>query len=217
MSPTTCQDILRLTPGERRALVEALNNRPNNEEARKNRKGDRYPYLVPEGIAVDLRRDHTPLGKFLVIPRNLSVGGLAFLHGAFVYPGCLCIAQLKARDGQLHEVPGGIVRCRTVHGRIHEVAVAFHKPIEIDNFVDTHTPPEPPEDVPYRANDLAGLARRLLDQAYHGAPLADVRATVLALTHVVRDNQRTRRAVPATNEEMLAAGSQPTPQPTPPA
>lgn len=181
---------MRLSPAERQAIVELLNNRTNNEEGRKKRRSDRYPYLVPEGLAIELRQQQAKLGDFLISPRNISTSGIAFLHGAFVYQGSRCVIDLKARDGRIQPVTGNVVRCRSVRGRIHEIAVQFDEPIRVDEFADTQLPQELPEDALYRATDLAGLARRLLDQAYQGAPLGDVRATVLELARVVRNPHR---------------------------
>lgn len=186
MPQAAVQDLLRLSPADRKTLIEVLNNRPNDDEARKHRRSDRYRYFVPEGLAIELRQNEASLGTFLVSPRNLSTGGLAFLHGAFIYSGTKCIVQLKARDGKTHEACGEVVRCRSIHGRIHEVGMRFHVAIEIDKFVDTSTPTVLPRDLPYNAVDLVGLARRVQDQAFHGAPVEDIRATVRELARVVR-------------------------------
>lgn len=71
-----------------------------------------------------------------VRPRNLSRGGIAFLHEAYVYPETPCTVVLISRMYQPIEVSGKVVGCRHVSGRLHEVAVAFDKQIEPDDFLE---------------------------------------------------------------------------------
>jgi hypothetical protein len=184
------QDILRLSAKEAEILVAALNDRENDEEGKKQRKSDRFPYHVPAGLQVDFRNAREHIGSFVVAPRNISIGGIAFLHGAFVYDNVECNISLRTRDGEIVVVEGRVARCRTIHGRIHEIGVAFEKPLEIDRFVDTSRPLTLPDRPEYSTVDVAGLARRLEDMAFRGAPLEEVRETVYALVKSVGRKRR---------------------------
>lgn len=183
-------DILRLSKAEQEALVVALNRRPNHDEERKQRTSDRYPYRLPEGLQVEFRQPEEPPRTFLVAPRNISVGGISFLHGSFVYGGTECVVNLQKRNGLSMQMRGRVARCRCIHGRVHEIGIAFAAPIEIDEYVDIGRPSEAPEDTPYSAVNVVGLARRLQDQAFRGQPLEELRETIQRLAREVRRADR---------------------------
>ena len=180
------RDTLRLNDAQRRNLITVLNSSADDVEANDLRRCERYPYFVAEGLPVEMSKDGRTLGTFLISPRNLSVGGLSFLHGTYLYPGTDCIIRLRTRSGAHQKVVGDVVHCRCVDGRIHEVGVAFRRPINIDAFVDTALPLEAPPDVAYDAVELAILARRLQEQAFCGASREDIYLTIRELVNVVR-------------------------------
>jgi hypothetical protein len=68
---------------------------------------------------------------------------MSLLHGKFVYDGTLCVAGLKALDGQLVPVRGKVMWCRLIAGRIHEIGIQFEEPIDLDDFVPAGEEPEP--------------------------------------------------------------------------
>jgi len=79
-----------------------------------------------------------PMGanvRYSVVPRNLSRGGLAFIHGRFVYPNTACTVSLAAYDGQVHSVEAKVLRCRHIGGIVHEVSLQFEEPIDLERFV----------------------------------------------------------------------------------
>ncbi|MBI4717602.1 MAG: response regulator [Planctomycetes bacterium] len=67
---------------------------------------------------------------YLVPTRDLSEGGLSFLHGGFVHVGTRCLVQLVTPHGTWHNVVGTVVRCRYVDSSIHEVALHFDQQID---------------------------------------------------------------------------------------
>lgn len=67
---------------------------------------------------------------YLVPTRNISEGGLSFLHGGFVHPGTRCLAQLITTYGTWDDVPGVVVSCRYVDANIHEVSLHFDRAID---------------------------------------------------------------------------------------
>ncbi len=69
-------------------------------------------------------------------PRNLSRSGIAFLHEAYIYPETPCTVVLLSQTFQLVEVSGKVVGCRHVSGTLHEIAVAFDREIDPDEFLD---------------------------------------------------------------------------------
>lgn len=72
----------------------------------------------------------------LVRSRNLSVGGVGFLHGQFLYPQTACYVVLPTRWGENVILPGKVGWCRHVTGQSHEIGVRFDQVIQIDEFLD---------------------------------------------------------------------------------
>lgn len=133
-----CIDLLRLSEREQECILEALERHSIDvaAETRADRRHRRYRYVVREGLVVQVDGANA---RYVVRPRNLSAGGISFLHGSFLYPGTPCIVTLETTDGENVNASGRIVRCRCVHGRTHEVAVQFSGLIDIENFVSLET------------------------------------------------------------------------------
>ncbi|MFG0327187.1 MAG: response regulator [Phycisphaerales bacterium JB037] len=70
-----------------------------------------------------------------VVCRNLSRGGMAVLHNAFVHPGTKCATVLNhARSGST-VITGEVVRCQHRGGTVHELGVRFDREIDVRAFV----------------------------------------------------------------------------------
>lgn len=78
--------------------------------------------------------------KLLVGGRNLSAGGLSFIHTAALHAGSRCRIVLTRTDRRLQSVTGEIVSCRHVEGSLHEIAVRFVHTIDPHDF---SSDPEP--------------------------------------------------------------------------
>ena len=79
----------------------------------------------PDGSSVD----------FAVVPRNLSAGGMAFIHGQFLYPGSACEVTLAGEEGD-HRVTGRICNVRHLTALVHEISVSFDEPIDLPRFIE---------------------------------------------------------------------------------
>jgi hypothetical protein len=137
-----CVDALRISDAERQAILKELEDADNADPKSARRNDKRYPYSVREGLILEIEG---ATARFIVRPRDISTGGLSFLHGSFLHPGRACVMVLKATDGERVLVSGRIIRCRCFRGRIHEVGMQFEKPIEVESFVHV---PEPPAALP---------------------------------------------------------------------
>jgi hypothetical protein len=67
--------------------------------------------------------------------RNLSAGGLAFLHSSALPPDTLCRVRLLDRQGKAHMLPARVVHCRPVQCRLFEVGLKFDSLIEPEAFL----------------------------------------------------------------------------------
>lgn len=72
----------------------------------------------------------------LVRSRNLSVGGMGFIHLSFLYPDTACHIALQTRHGESVALSGRVSWCRHVSGKSHEIGFRFDQMIQIDEFID---------------------------------------------------------------------------------
>jgi CheY-like chemotaxis protein len=118
----------------------------------------------PSDIAISVEHPAGGVSRFLVSPRNLSTGGIAFLHGGFLHTGSLCRLVLIKRDGQVQIVVGKIASCRHVDGQVHEVGVRFDQDIDLKQFVcDPHSQPNQHA----TSIELPSLRGRVVHIAHH--------------------------------------------------
>jgi len=79
-----------------------------------------------------------PKGKqlvaFAVPTRNISRGGLAFLHSQMMRPGQRCGVLLPTIGERPQAVKGTVVHCRYVRAMVHEIGVQFDEPINLDDL-----------------------------------------------------------------------------------
>lgn len=133
--PNITLDLLRTDRCVWEALLAELDARVPSDAERKLRRHDRHPYRVREGLLFTFSDQAVRDRWYVVRPRNLSCGGIAFLHGGYVHAGVPCTVTLKTLDGEFVSAPGVVVRSRYVGDRAHEVKVKFDRDVEVENFV----------------------------------------------------------------------------------
>ncbi|MBI1335968.1 MAG: response regulator [Phycisphaera sp.] len=133
-------DTLQLSTNDRKRLISEINkgNRPVAQGMERRRP--RFDF-TPSAIAILIVQPGGGKYKYSVTPRNISTGGLAFVHGRFVHVGSVCICALKTLSGKAILVYGKVVRCRHLQGLVHEVSVAFDDEVSVEDFVEL-TPDE---------------------------------------------------------------------------
>lgn len=72
---------------------------------------------------------------FGVACRNLSSGGVAVLHSAFLHPGTKCVLELPHPVKGTQSISGQVVRCDHRQGMVHEIGVKFAEAIHAPEFV----------------------------------------------------------------------------------
>ena len=128
---------LRMTNRERRNLMEGIEAAALPDSPAQNKRGDPRLRLEVENVVVELDPAEGGSGvRLSVVPRNLSRGGLAFVHGRFLYPNTRVAIVLPDRQGETHRLEGKVVRCRHVSGMVHEVSVMFREEIEVERFIE---------------------------------------------------------------------------------
>jgi len=77
-------------------------------------------------------------GSSVVIPvatRNLSRGGISVLHSSFMYPGSRCHIRVSNEGGQALSMPGRVVRCNHIGGKVHEIGIKFDEQISTKDLL----------------------------------------------------------------------------------
>lgn len=131
---------LRVPKEAEEALLNQMDRASGGHDGHEKRRESREPYRQVDGIPIQLTHDDgggDPV-DVIVVPRNISIAGLVFLHGNFLHPGTECSILLRALDGQAVRVPAEIVRSTHIQGTAHEIGVKFKKQLEdLSSFVST--------------------------------------------------------------------------------
>jgi hypothetical protein len=149
-------NLVRLTDSERDRLLDRLDRGASRKPrvaqgaAIERRKHPRLEYREAD---VPLVVEHPGGGGawLLVCARNLSAGGMAFIHGGFLHVGSRCRLMLHRLNGKRELIGGEIVNCRHVEGALHEFSVRFDHKIEPSEFVAELKPADASEDSPEAA------------------------------------------------------------------
>ncbi len=188
---------IRLNASQRSKLLCRLDESPTTLRPSERRREQRWEYRMSD-VAVIVQHPGGGSGRFLVCSRNLSAGGMAFIHGGYIHPGSGCRVGLTRWDRRPLAVPGVIAHCRHLEGQLHEVGIRFAQPINPMIFIE---PPESDEvGLGNPALELPKLAGRILvvdpspadrrlishDLAATGAGFIAVASTVAALDAVRR-------------------------------
>ena len=125
---------LDLSNRECEQLLKTIDARSSEIEKDSNRKQPRYPYPLAD---VPMCIEHPDGGKsyVLVFARNLSNGGMSFLHGGFVHTNSRCTIILKSNEGELVGLSAGVRHCRLIQGSCHEVGIKFSQEIDVCQFI----------------------------------------------------------------------------------
>ena len=130
---------LRISHDQARRILDHLDTAvvAYSAEARAER---RFRFRSEVRILSIQQADATAPSTFPVYARNLSAGGLAFIHTAYIRAGSEFGAQIRAVSGDRHVVTGTVVRCWNVEGTVHEVGVRFAQPIDPAPFLREEEP-----------------------------------------------------------------------------
>ena len=125
---------VRLSDRAKQKLIERIEKQAATTPPPSERRNIRAQYQNPN-LRVIITQPSGQTIKHVVVARNLSRWGMAFIHGRFVYQDSRCIAILPSLDGKERQVEGKVIRCRHVGGIMHEVSVLFEQPIDLDLYI----------------------------------------------------------------------------------
>ena len=120
---------VHLDSTERSKLLSRLDEADARQPGHDKRRWKRWEYRMSD-IALIVQHPGGGSGRFLVCARNISAGGISFIHGGYVHPGSECRILLPRRDGTPLLVAGVVVHCRHVESNHHEVGIRFLQEID---------------------------------------------------------------------------------------
>ena len=127
-------DAIRLNEKDQQSILHKLNATGGSNQSNELRAEDRLTYTA-NAVIVQMKHPGGNIATYKVRPRNLSRGGIGFLHGSFCYNDTPCTITLRTIENDKTEVQGAVVRCVHVQGNVHEVGVKFDEPIELYRYV----------------------------------------------------------------------------------
>jgi hypothetical protein len=71
---------------------------------------------------------------FLIPLRDLSSGGIAFLHRSMLHKGTLCTIRMRTPDLRWLQVHGRVVRSRYIRDMVYEVGLKFRDPVDLVKY-----------------------------------------------------------------------------------
>ncbi len=119
---------------ERSKLLCRLDARESGRDSQR-REHRRWNYRATE-IAIIVQHPGGGLGRFMVCARNLSAGGMSFIHGGYLHPGSDCRILLEHLDGRRTAQAAVVRHCRHIEARYHEIGVQFAATLDPGQVVD---------------------------------------------------------------------------------
>ncbi|MCG8408464.1 MAG: response regulator [Phycisphaerales bacterium] len=98
------------------------------------RKAERYRYRGRQVRADIQQPGDASFAPYYICPRNISEGGLSFIHGGFVHIGSKCLIHLITVRGTQDSIEGVVVSCRLLQQNLHEVGVRFRHGVDPSEF-----------------------------------------------------------------------------------
>jgi len=130
MKEAEFKSYLQLNAGERARLLTRLDaSARSSGGGRESRREKRWSYRASD-IALIVQHPGGGVGRFLVCSRNLSAGGIGFIHGGFLHVGSECSLLLRRHDGSPMPLAGQVAHCRHLSGRHHEIGIQFGEKID---------------------------------------------------------------------------------------
>ncbi len=125
---------LRMSKAELEKLRAEIEFEATAPEGASKREFKRWPF-DRRPIKMELQHPGGALTTLSYACRNLSRGGIALFHSAYVHLGSKCTITLPHPDRGELKVPGKVVRVRHVSGKVHELGIRFDQPIDVRSIL----------------------------------------------------------------------------------
>lgn len=143
-------DTMRLTRSQYMALLASLAHRGGPAHAalspENHRRQQRIPFHHDARLLCEFRADAdadaddassgaAEPALYLVKCRNISAGGMGFLHGGPLAIGTACEMTLLRADRTTLKLRGVVARCECIERHIFEIGVRFEKDIDLNKLM----------------------------------------------------------------------------------
>ncbi|MEQ9459883.1 MAG: response regulator [Phycisphaeraceae bacterium] len=128
-------DTLRLPPVTVDKILAKLKGREKMHAGSDQRRHTRQALKDCGSVLMRVTHPGGSTAQCMVLPRDISAGGVSILHGSFLHTGTRVFVGLKNVQGDRHWFGGVIVRCSYFESRVHELGVKFDASIPIHDFL----------------------------------------------------------------------------------
>lgn len=95
----------------------------------------RWQFRAP-AVRIDITHPNGQVVPLVFACRNLSSGGVAVLHSAYMHPGTRVVVHLKHQQKGYQPIEGVVRRCRHVHGTVHEIGIKFAASVNVSAYME---------------------------------------------------------------------------------
>lgn len=124
---------LEMTEPERARILDKLDTAEQKNPKNPRRGAARLEYRNRD-IPFSVNHPGGGVGRYIVLGRNLSTGGISLLHAGYLHCGTECRLALTMPRGGAKTLLGKVTFCRLVAGQIHEIGVQFFEKIDLADF-----------------------------------------------------------------------------------
>lgn len=117
------QNSLRINNQELCDLLDKI-SKDKKIQSHSKRVHERFPFRVESASMLVTNRDQST-AAITVATSNISKGGIAVLHTAYMHSGIKCQIDIILADGRDFTLHGRVVRCSHMIGRVHEIGIEF--------------------------------------------------------------------------------------------
>lgn len=129
-------DSLRFTQRDLEQIVAELNRDRAGGPAVARREARRWACQFQRAVLTTFERQGSKK-HHAVVPRNISINGLAVLHGGYVHIGTTCALTLRGVDGSARTIHGTVCRCQHFRAHLHDVGIRFESALSPRDFFIT--------------------------------------------------------------------------------
>lgn len=122
-----------ISDAERSRLLDKLDQTEQRGGKNPKRAAARLEYRVRD-IPLSVNHPGGGVGRYIVLGRNLSSGGISLIHAGYLHNGTECRMALTLPSGGAKTLIGKVVFCRLASGQMHEIGVEFTEKIDVQQF-----------------------------------------------------------------------------------
>jgi CheY-like chemotaxis protein len=140
-----------------KSLLDRLDAKDSIDEGRQDRRSARATFRR-SGVKITVHHPGGTSTERSVLTRDLSAGGLSFIHGGYLHIDTRCDVTLARYVGGTDNVRGVVQRCEHIAGSWHTVGVKFDRRI----FPKLYLDPEFASDVEFDSRNPQSIGGRVL-------------------------------------------------------